>query len=77
MKVFLQTRLTPPVMIYDTEAPEGYGKAVLKLLKPVVAVTDGRGNVYYKTGEFYPSVWPYIKYGAMILAGYFIIRRYL
>lgn len=77
MKVVLQTRFTPILTVYDSDAPPSTisKKIALQVLKPVVAVTDGNDNVYYKTGDFYPSAFRYVAISALIALGWFVIKR--
>ncbi len=82
MKVLVQTKLTPAITIYDSSArddPNGSAikKAATKFLDPVVAVTDDRGNVLYKSGDFYQSYFPVIAGAVLIGVAYIILRRIL
>lgn len=80
MKVLVQTRLTPILTIYDTEAQSAGGgslsyNAVRTVLKPVIAVTTDDGSVLYKTENFYPSYYSYLPYIGIAIAAYFVYRR--
>jgi hypothetical protein len=70
MKVFVETKITPIMTVYDSSAPAtqgGIGKAIRSALSPVVAVTDDDGNVLYQSGDFYPSLFPYVAIGVALL----------
>ena len=78
MKVTVQTRLSPPVTVYDgSEESSGAGKAIKDFLSPVITVTDDQGNMIYQMGESYESSWfPLIGIGvAGFLVAILIIRR--
>ncbi|MDP1694751.1 MAG: hypothetical protein Q8L34_04390 [Candidatus Woesearchaeota archaeon] len=58
MQVIMQTRLNPPTVVYDSQAPEGDGEAttlakkVVRWLYPAIKVMQGNTELY-KTREFY------------------------
>lgn len=82
MKIYLQTTISPILAVYDSAAPAAAAESktdwkglIKKILRPVVVVTDDRGRILYKTGDFYSQALFYTITAAAALVLFFVLRR--
>ena len=76
MKVYLQTRLTPMMAVYDSEAePSEIGTAIRGFLSPYIVLTDNEGYILYDYGEKTESLFPLLIIGGSILTALVILLR--
>ncbi len=80
MRVFLQTRLNKPTMIYDTDSPStgssksGVGKIIMALVKPYAKIQEGNITLYELNKPYHDESMKWkllfgIAAGAIVLGG--------
>ena len=78
MKVYLETRLTPEITVYDTEnKPAGSGIDWKKLFSPAVTITDDMGNVLFNYGTRSDNLFPLVAIGCVLalIGAIYLIRK--